>query len=302
MLIKGATTRPFTGAPFAKNWLATDEGSWALLDCEVAPSVLVGDLPDDHALDRALRGLGAVLFSEAGRAPTIQWSVRDLEPQCLAPVFDQLLARYRNCRLRLTYYFDGWRSEVAESGQRAIERILQIQHHRDSPLDKRAFRRSFDDRDFTNEATSGIAQIMRDWEIADANINHPTLRRWLDMLLVYRVEEATGLLQVAHAGLRSPCAEILGRRWAIDAVGGYYDFVMPGVEYSNAVAGAYAQALQAGTPMFDEIFAVMRRVHAQPRWAAYKRVVLPGRTGRGETLVIVYSEMTDAPLVPFLAA
>lgn len=293
---------PFRGKPFASRWVADDEGRWNILAPSLSRSFLHGDVPQGDPVARTLSYTGDVAVSIETGEPVVIWSVRRANSASIAAALQWLSEDFRHSRIRLTYYFDGWQSEVHFGIAAVAARMMALEHHRDFPLARRVFRRPASSSEFDRTSGKRLRGFYAQWERAGGRLDDDRLAAFLPYLLVYRPEEGSGLLRIDHIGEKSACAAILGTHWARTAPGGYYNYDLPSAEYSDTVSGAYACALDQRAPQFDEINASMDRAHAQPRWASYRRLVVPGRARRGQEVILVYSEFTGRPSLPFPAA
>ncbi len=234
---------------------------------------------------------------------TIKWNVRRVAPDSLASMLEFLGLQPESCKIRLSFYFDGWNFEEHPGPAAAIARIEQTSAYRNLPLISRMCLRPQD-----LAAVPMSAPLIRNcfevWHKTKGSLDvsrHDDWNQLLPYLLLCKLRKSDDQLIFAGIGKKADCTKVYSRGWLRSAPSQRYDHRHPG-DFSDRTAEPYPQVLESGEPRLDHIRTVVPRETREPVWAPYQRLLLPVRLRDGTPAVVSAGKLTQYISIPFLAA
>ncbi len=252
--------------------------------------------------------LGLIKVTDLGFVIDIQWDLRHADDHALFALIDFLASprtpRHPQGHIALKFYFGAWNSELYNSPDAAIDRILELAHYKtNTPNDGITIAGvHINDIGYSH---SRIQACFQAWEKTDGSFDpkhQPDLAHILDRALIFRPDAHGERFIFKYAGQHSVATSVLGETWPDEAIGMPSHQCGSDEDYEKEVCSDYGPVMASDAPRLDHIRAPFQLDNDDPIWLNYERLLIPWRDQDGGPLLMCYSELSQDLCISFAEA
>jgi len=310
--IQGGTNTVGQAAKNIENditWWIDDGGRWLNFGAEYANRFPECYFPKgEHRHGPAFDMLGMVKVTDYPRLIDVHWDIRHVTPGALDAVLNHLIrldiVRNEKPMIALKFFFGAWNSELYDSPDKAVDRILELSEYADV-TPSNAITIANVDLDRIGYSHPLVREFYDRWRAMDGILESgPSgdLGGLKDRSLILGLDSLDERLIYRSAGKNSMAGHLLGSDWPFEVLGMEVDRCNSDDEYESEVCSDYPDVLVSGEPRLDHIRAFFQLDGDDPMWLNYQRLLLPWKTRSGEPLVMCFSQPSQTLEVPFLEA
>jgi len=237
------------------------------------------------------RHFGLVKIQIARDGFEVCWDVHNVNDHALDKTIKWILSAQDDIRLKLTYYYFGWASELSDKTS-ALPRIATIQSHQGLQINSPVFMRRHDVSNLPAKCHL-LQKCLADWHHPQMHIDQTELPQSSNRFLVFQQNETSSQFAYKHVGLNTPMAWIMGKDWAISTVGAMRGGRIFSKPHRKLFNKPYETVMADFEPRYDQTLTAIQGPGAEPHWISYHRLLLPLRDRDGRPILISVSEYGD---------
>ncbi len=228
----------------------------------------------------------------------VRWNVHDVDENAQNRVLDWISSAQDRIPLKLTYYYFGWYTELADK-ENAAQKILATRAFRNVELN-RSVTMTRHDVSKSAEKLDLIGTSLREWCNTNRFIESSTMANLKNKFVISKPDETTGVFNYRYVGQNAPVTKIMGRKWVKAVIAAQGQPQATTEAYRAITNRPYHAVLSDGEPRYDRILASMQAPDQDPIWVSYHRLLMPTLDQRGAPIMVCASQFSDANF-PLLA-
>ena len=261
-----------------------------------------GDMHDHRNMDNSfdeifISHLGQIRVETTPNHLALSWDTRKVDGTAVQNIVNRLRISQFRGTVSLNFIYFGWVEEFYPNCAGAVERILEIQAHKDidvfdttmmteQPLDK------------LNSASPLIQSGYGHWSKSEGNmakLPNEAVANYFPHLVMFRHDPYDNKLIYFWVGNNSSCAKVYGDNWAKSAIGtdAARSSGPESKAFADRISTQFYQVLDTGVPQYHHVRTLMGNGKASPKWQSYERLVVRHTLGGGGVAISVLSNLTQ---------
>lgn len=279
-------------------WVA-ETGGWKALEPAEAAALPVDGrwelsfLPIRHCRD--------VLVAVGKEQTTLFWDARCARRSTIDRAMENIQRLGAATKLRFHTYIDAWLTTDLSGFQQALKQLdwfdrrSNVLHLPRTNIAEKSVADMYEESPFLSSAFGA-------WHRATMEQSPNELFSISDDSLLYELLETGGPMELVNPGRRHPISLVYGDHWRRSSLTMAQRQKSMDTLYENRVTDVYDDVIASNEPRYDHIHAFIRVNNGLPRWARYRRLLLPWSNGGSVKAIYCLAEQSNHIDIPFMQA